>query len=130
MDNIKVFYDGACPLCRREIKMYQKMSTINPINWINIAENSMKNELCGLTINDLKKRLHVLKNEKLVFTGGAAFSEIWLNMTRLRWIGKIFKIKPFNFIIEYVYCFFLLVRPSLQIFFIYYERQLKKLKTG
>ena len=39
MDNIKVFYDGKCGLCSKEINYYKKISPDNLFEWYDIATN-------------------------------------------------------------------------------------------
>ena len=32
----KVFYDGNCPICNREIKLYKKLNNNKSVKWYNI----------------------------------------------------------------------------------------------
>ena len=39
MDLIKVFYDGKCGLCSKEINYYKKIAPKNTFEWYDIATN-------------------------------------------------------------------------------------------
>ena len=45
---LRVLFDGGCPLCRREIALYQRLRPSRPIEWIDIdadrraAEDAMR----------------------------------------------------------------------------------------
>ena len=42
MSKIKVFFDGNCNLCSKEIKFYQKISPGNFFEWIDLYKMSEK----------------------------------------------------------------------------------------
>ena len=123
MEKIEVFYDGSCPLCRREINYYQKLKSINKIEWIDISNGLLTEKLRGLPVEELKRRLHVIKNDDVLLTGGAAFSEIWLNISGFALVGRLFKMKPFSIFIELMYLIFLWVRPFIQKCFGFFENR-------
>ena len=39
MDSIKVFYDGKCGLCSKEINYYKRIAPKNTFEWYDIAKN-------------------------------------------------------------------------------------------
>ena len=34
---LTVYYDGSCPLCRREIALYQGLQSLHPIRWVDVS---------------------------------------------------------------------------------------------
>ena len=36
----KVFYDGNCPICSREIKLYKQLCLDNKVEWYDISNNT------------------------------------------------------------------------------------------
>ena len=56
--SVSVFFDGSCPLCRREVRMYQKMASSVPIRWIDVASNLEENTT-GRSCAELMSRFHV-----------------------------------------------------------------------
>ena len=63
---IKVFYDGGCKICSKEIKFYSGLDKNNKIEWINILTDNCK----VLKNNISKKRNEIMKklNKKGVGT--------------------------------------------------------------
>jgi predicted DCC family thiol-disulfide oxidoreductase YuxK len=57
---ITVFFDGGCPLCRREVGMYQRASVGLPVHWhdVNIEGITLP---AGLTREQALSRFHVLR---------------------------------------------------------------------
>ena len=74
---IKVFYDGKCGLCSREIKHYKKISPSGTFDWVDITECSdiLKDE--GLDFNATLKLLHAKDNHGNLHIGVDAFILIW-----------------------------------------------------
>jgi predicted DCC family thiol-disulfide oxidoreductase YuxK len=64
---VEVFYDGACPLCMREITMLQKMDRRARIRFTDIAQPSFDPATLGLTMDDMMKRIRArLPNGELI----------------------------------------------------------------
>lgn len=36
-DALTVMFDGACPLCRREISVYQSLTPLEPVQWLDVS---------------------------------------------------------------------------------------------
>lgn len=56
--DIEVFYDGACPLCMREIRMLQGRDQRQRIRFVDIAANGFDAASVGLTWETLMDRIH------------------------------------------------------------------------
>jgi len=48
-DSPIVFYDGGCPLCRREIAHYQRIDRDGLIRWLDIQQSEDELQANGLT---------------------------------------------------------------------------------
>ena len=55
-----VFYDGGCPLCRREIAHYQRIDADDRLDWIDISREPERVRNYGLSVARALQRLHVL----------------------------------------------------------------------
>ena len=88
---IKVFYDGSCPLCRREIEHYQGMQGADRIHWIDITERFSEMDQYGLTLENAMARFHVLDAEGRWQTGAYGFSEMWSQLPALKWASVLLK---------------------------------------
>ncbi len=112
-ERITVFYDGACPLCRREIALMRSLPDADAIEWNDVSSEqvSVPN---GRTRSQLLERFHVrLANGRLV-SGARAFAEMWSALPRLRWLGRVAQHPMMLPILEGAYRVFLRVRPALQ----------------
>jgi predicted DCC family thiol-disulfide oxidoreductase YuxK len=122
MADITVYYDGECPLCRREISIYKGLSGATDVRYIDIeAPNFNCNDLV-LKKKKLKSRFHIKKNG-LFLTGGYAFVELWKHYPRLRFLNIIFSSRLMRFLLDKSYNVFLILRPLLQWLLVRLERQ-------
>ena len=122
MADITVYYDGKCPLCRREISIYKGLSSSTEVSYVDIeAANFNCNDLV-LEKKQLKSRFHVNKNG-LFLTGGYAFVELWKHYPRLRFLNVIFSSRLMGFLLDKTYNVFLTLRPLLQWLIVRFERR-------
>ena len=56
--DIEVFFDGACPLCMREIRMLQRRDQKRRIRFVDIAADGFDATSVGLTWEVLMARIH------------------------------------------------------------------------
>jgi predicted DCC family thiol-disulfide oxidoreductase YuxK len=56
--DIEVFYDGACPLCMREIRMLRGRDRRQRIRFVDIAADGFDTASIGLTWETLMDRIH------------------------------------------------------------------------
>lgn len=85
---IKVFYDDRCPLCRREIEYYKKISPATAINWCGISHNTQLLEQHCISNTESLKILHAINIENKMFKGVDAFILIWQQLPGWRWLAK------------------------------------------
>ncbi len=98
---IKVFYNKSCNICKTEIDHYKKL-TGEKISWVDIVNNKKAQEMTSKSYSDLIRRLHVIKNGK-VMVGPEAFLEIWKNIPRYRFLYHLFKYRIFFFFLYIFY---------------------------
>jgi predicted DCC family thiol-disulfide oxidoreductase YuxK len=84
-----VFYDGGCPLCRREIAHYRRLDTAARLRWVDAATDDEALTAHGLDYPRAMAELHVLDSEGRWQRGIDAFLVIWNRLPgyrRLAWI--------------------------------------------
>lgn len=86
-----MFYDGGCPLCRREVGHYQRLDRARRIRWINIDTEPEELERLGITQEEGMRRLHALNADGQLVTGTYAFATIWSELPYYRRIGHLVK---------------------------------------
>lgn len=91
---LQVFYDGACPLCRREMGHYQKRDRARRIDWVDIAQPQFRAAAYGLDPARVQQVMHARTPDGAVYTEVRAFVKIWqllpgVGTTLLRWLLMI-----------------------------------------
>lgn len=72
-----VLYDGACPLCRREIAHYRRLDGDARVDWVDIATTPDLQTRFGVRREDALARMHVRDAAGRWHTGAAAFVAMW-----------------------------------------------------
>lgn len=72
-----VFYDGACPLCSREIAHYRNCSGSDEVNWLDISQSKEQLDAYGIDYDSAMKRFHVLSADGTYHTGAFGFVYLW-----------------------------------------------------
>ena len=111
---LKVFYDGSCPLCTREIAFYRNQPGSSSIDWVDVSRTDDEFVTPGLSKVSAMSQFHVLDVDGELATGGRAFAKIWDVLPRFRVLARVFRIPPFAWGLDRAYDFFLKFRPSLQ----------------
>lgn len=112
---LTVLYDGACPLCRREIAHVQ-----------GLASQRADSALCFLDVSAaeatltpderarLLARFHVQRADGSRLDGAAAFVAMWARLPGWRWLARLARLPGVLPLLEMAYRGFLRVRPRLQ----------------
>jgi predicted DCC family thiol-disulfide oxidoreductase YuxK len=104
-----VFYDGACPVCRREIGWYRGMRGAERIEWRDIASEAPPE---GFDREALLKRFTVIRGTGEVVSGAEGFAALWRGLRPTRWLGVLADRRPFLWIGEGLYRAFLRLRTA------------------
>ena len=110
---IEVFYDGGCPLCRREIALYSGLKPLGPIVWKDVSAE-LDLLPAGRTQADLLARFHVTAPDGRLVSGAEAFLALWEQLPGWRWLARLGRLPGMPVILEWSYRGFLKIRPSLQ----------------
>ena len=111
-DALTVLFDGSCPLCRREIALYQSLTPLQTVSWQDVSKDT-----AGLTQADRARymaRFHVQLEDGHQLSGAAAFVALWLVMPGWRWLGRVGRVPGVTPVLELAYRGFLHLRPYLQ----------------
>jgi predicted DCC family thiol-disulfide oxidoreductase YuxK len=106
-----VYFDGACPVCRREIAHYRSRAGGESIAWVDASGCDEDALGPGLDRVRAMQRFHVRRPDGSLVSGAAAFAEIWRQLPGLRWAGRLASLPPVLAVLEAGYAFFLRVRP-------------------
>jgi predicted DCC family thiol-disulfide oxidoreductase YuxK len=109
---LTVWFDGGCPLCRREIALMRRLDRRGRICFVNIADDSAEAD-CPASRSALLARFHAREGDRLL-SGASAFAAMWRAIPVLRPFGLAARFPPVLALLELAYRGFLKVRPALQ----------------
>lgn len=113
MVRLTVFYDGACPLCVREIGLLRRLDKRDRIQFTDISPPEA-DEFCPLDRQKMLARFHAQKQDGTIVDGAEAFTEAYAQVPWLGWIAPIGRFPPTRWMINMAYAVFLKLRPTLQ----------------
>ena len=107
---VAVWYDGACPLCSREIALMRRWDRAGRIRFVDAADPLV---VCPRDRGLMLARLHACEGG-VMLEGAAAFAAMWRAIPRLRVLGELARWRPVLWVLERGYRGFLRVRPLVQ----------------
>lgn len=109
---LEVWFDGGCPLCRREIALMQGLDRAGKIQFIDLTSA----DSCPLDPALMLARFHARENG-VMLSGAAAFAAMWRAIPLLRPLGLAARLPGITALLEWAYVRFLRIRPRLQEYF-------------
>lgn len=110
---LTVLYDGACPLCRREIGLYRGLRADAPVCFADVSDVTLPLPP-GTTRAQLLARFHVRTRNGELLSGAAAFLALWAALPGWRWLAWAGRAPGVAWTMERAYRLFLRGRPTLQ----------------
>jgi predicted DCC family thiol-disulfide oxidoreductase YuxK len=110
---LTVLYDGACPLCRREIGIYRGLRPNTPVCFADVSDPASQLP-SGATREQLLARFHVRGSDGQLLSGAQAFLALWAALPGWRWLALAGRLPGAGWAMERLYRFFLRGRPALQ----------------
>ncbi|MCG6964961.1 MAG: DUF393 domain-containing protein, partial [Chromatiaceae bacterium] len=86
-----VLYDGACPLCRKEITHYRRLAGDREIAWIDITRGAERIAALGIPLDQAMQRFHVRDPAGNWHTGAFAFAELWRHLPAYRFVAALLR---------------------------------------
>lgn len=89
---IRVYYNGACPVCRTEIHHYRRIAdrhALDGLEWTDITERANTLAPWGIDDDTVIRRLHVVDDRGRLFAGVDGFILIWARLPRYRWLATL-----------------------------------------
>ncbi len=106
-----VYFDGACPVCRKEIAHYRRRVGAEAIAWVDAATCDASVLGADLPREAALARLHVRRADGSLVSGAAAFATIWDRLPGYRWLAGLAARRPLLRMMETAYAGFLRLRP-------------------
>jgi predicted DCC family thiol-disulfide oxidoreductase YuxK len=110
MSQLKVWYDGDCPLCIREIALMRRLDKRAAIEFV---DATLAATTCPLDRRLMLSRFHAEEGGVLL-SGAAAFAAMWRAIPLLRPLGLLARNRLVLAALERLYMLFLTIRPAIQ----------------
>lgn len=101
-----VFFDGGCPLCRREIGHYRRLDKRGRIQWVDIHAHPESLKPYGVVWENAMQRFHLLDSNGHMLTGAYAFAAMWKRLPYYRLLAAIVAIPGMLFLLDKLYTAF------------------------
>ena len=91
LDRFQVFYDGDCPLCKREIDWLRKRDKQQQIAFIDIASDQFPEQDYGKSFKELMSEIHGRQPDGQWITGVEVFRRLYAaaGFRRSVWVSKL-----------------------------------------
>lgn len=111
MTKLTIWFDGDCPLCRREIALMRRLDRRGTIEFVDLGTGS--DAACPLDRAEMLSRFHAREGGRIV-SGAEAFAAMWRAVPLLRPVGVVARNRFVLRLLETAYRGFLRIRPRLQ----------------
>lgn len=102
---IEVFYDGACPLCRKDIAFIRKWDRKHRIVYTDIASASFDTKQVGKEMDELMAKIHGRLPDGHWVTGVDVFRKLY-EAIGLRWLVSLTRLPGVSHALDWSYATF------------------------
>ena len=113
-DQLTVYFDGACPLCLREIGLLRRLDRKRDRIRFEDVSPPDASPSCPVGRQELMARFHVKLASGEIVSGARAFTEAWSRIPWLIWLRPVGHFGPTRAVLDLLYRGFLKIRPRLQ----------------
>ena len=100
---LTIFFDGGCPLCKREVDFLQSKNQKGALRFIDINTSDFFSDLkYGITYKQAMDRIHAMKSDGSVIKDIKVFQEAY-SLIGLGWIYAPTKLPILDKFIEFIY---------------------------
>ena len=103
---IKVYFDGVCGHCSKEIEYYKTIAPSNSFKWIDVASNPNAMIDYNIPQSQALLYLHVANEKNELYVGSEAFALIWKNLPRWKILGYIISLPCIKVLAKKIYVLF------------------------
>ncbi|MGB0733984.1 MAG: thiol-disulfide oxidoreductase DCC family protein, partial [Pontibacterium sp.] len=98
-----VFYDGACPLCRKEIDHYRKIDKARCISWVDVTSCPEQLTPFGISYPAAMQRLHCVDTNGNKAIGVQGFLLIWDNLRYYKHVANTVRFLRLTRVLSFAY---------------------------
>lgn len=108
---LTVYFDGACPVCSREMALYRRQPGADACAWVDASACAEADLGPGLTRAAALARFHVRRADGELVAGTRGFAALWRALPRTAWLGRLATLGPMPMLLDLGYRVFLSLRP-------------------
>ena len=86
-----MFYDGACPICSREVAHYQRVDRAKRVDWVDISQDRRLLHELAIPYPVAMERLHVLYRDGRILQGAYAFAAVWSELPGYQHLARLLR---------------------------------------
>jgi len=102
---LTVYFDGECPICRREIDLMKKINRKNHLQFIDFSNASYQSADQDLNQCDLARVIHARWSDGTIITGVEVFREMW-EAIGLGFLARFSRLSGINTLLVKAYAWF------------------------
>jgi len=113
---LRIFYDGSCSVCAREIEFYRRRDREHQLVCLDISAPDFAAEQYNIALEDFMHQLHAIDQRGTVYKGVDAFWAIWQafpTSTVYGLMGTVIQLPGIHAIAGLCYKGFARIRPFL-----------------
>lgn len=84
-----LFFDGACPLCSREVAHYRRMDRQSRVEWVELNSHRARLLAFGIDPQQALARIHAITPQGQVVSGVQAFVTVWRELPYYRVLAAV-----------------------------------------
>lgn len=114
MEQLTIFYDGACHLCHREVEHYFKKDEQNKLKGVDISNKDFDAQSYGLDDSYVNLHMHAIDSLGKVYVGIDCFAQIWRRLPGYKKFAGVLEGKGLRPFLNFGYDIFARqIRPRL-----------------
>lgn len=98
-----VLFDGACPMCSREIAHYRRLRGAEAVEWLDIAAGDAPEQVDGVSKAEAMARFHVRDIAGRWHSGAYGFVELWTHLPGYRWLARLLRLTRTTALLDRAY---------------------------
>lgn len=103
---IKVYYDGQCGLCSKEINHYRRIALAGQFSWIDVTRSQTEISQHGISLAQALRVLHAEDDHGQIHRGVDAFILIWSGIPNWKPLAKLVALPPIRYAAQQLYRLF------------------------
>ena len=87
-----LYFDGGCPLCRREIAHYRRLDRAGRVRWLDLHQAGDELRAVGLDTEAAMRRIHLRASDGRLISGVPAFVALWDELPGYRRLAQAVRV--------------------------------------